>query len=146
MKAMTDLDRNMAVTLRFSDPNGSTVMTLQKPGGVGPQRFAILDPGGTEIAQINQRVRVVREAFEVVIAGTPAGFLASQNWRDRRFSVLDGAGKPYAAVHKLYKGYLRAAYASADRYVVECVPGTTPVQRAVALGAALAMDIALYQG
>lgn len=145
LKAMTDLDRNMAVTIQFADSAGNPVMTLKKPGGVGPQRFLILDPTGAEIAQINQRIRVVREAFEIVVDGQPAGFLASQNWRDRRFSVLGSDGQPFAVVHKLYEGYAKAVFTSADRYVVEPAATSTPRQRAIALGAAIAMDIALYQ-
>ncbi len=145
LKAMTDLDRNMAITIEFADPAGALVMTMKKPGGVGPQRFLVMDPSGGEIAQIHQRIRVVREAFEVIINGQPAGFLASQNWRDRRFSVVDPAGEPYAVVHKLYEGYARAVFTSADRYVVEYAETALPPQRALALASAIAMDIALYQ-
>ena len=89
LKAASNLDRNMPVTVEFRDPGGSMVLTLAKPGGVGPQRFVVTDPAGAEVGQINQRLRVVREAFELVVAGQPAGVLSSENWFDFRFLVLD---------------------------------------------------------
>ena len=46
---------------------------------------------------------------------------------------VSAAGNPHARVHKLYEGYARAAFTSADRYVVERVDGSTPQQRAMAL-------------
>jgi len=145
LKAASNLDRNMPVTVEFQDPSGSVVMTLNKPGGVGPQRFVVTDPTGAEIGQINQRIRVVREAFELVVTGQPAGVLASENWYDYRFSVLDASGAAYAQVQKVYEGYARARFTSADRYTVQYAPDASPVQRAIALASAIAMDIALYQ-
>ena len=145
LKAASNLDRNMPVTVEFRDPSESLVLTLTKPGGVGPQRFVVTDPTGTEIGQINQRLRVVREAFELVVAGQPAGVLSSENWFDFRFLVLDAEGAAYAEVRKVYEGYARARFTSADRYTVRYAARTSPVQRAMALTAAIAMDIALYQ-
>ncbi len=145
LKAASNLDRNMPVTVEFRDPGGSLVLTLTKPGGVGPQRFAVTDPNGTEVGQINQRLRVVREAFELVVAGQPAGVLSSENWYDFRFLVLDADGAAYAQVRKVYEGYARARFTSADRYTLRYAAKTSPVQRAMALTAAIAMDIALYQ-
>ncbi len=145
LKAASNLDRSMPVTVEFRDPGGSLVLTLTKPGGVGPQRFVVTDPAGTEIGQINQRLRVVREAFELVVAGQPAGVLSSENWFDFRFLVLDAEGAAYAQVRKVYEGYARARFTSADRYTVRYAAKTSPVQRAMALTAAIAMDIALYQ-
>ncbi len=144
MKAMTDLDRNLAVTIQFTEPSGQGVMTLLKPGGVGPQRFSVVTPDGSEIGQINQKIRMVREAFDLVVGGQPGGALASENWIDRRFSALDAGGRPFAVVHKRYEGYMRAAFTSADEYVVEYATHATPDQRAIALASAIAMDIALY--
>ena len=145
LKAASNLDRNMPVTVEFRDPGGSLVLTLTKPGGVGPQNFVVTDPTGEEIGQINQRLRVVREAFALVVAGQPAGVLSSENWFDFRFLVLDANGDAYAQVRKLYEGYARARFTSADRYTVQYAAKTSPVQRAMALTAAIAMDIALYQ-
>ncbi len=145
LKAMTDMDRNLQVTIQFKDTGGAEVMTLLKPGGVGPQRFAVLAADGSQIGMINQRIRMVREAFDLVIGDQPAGALSSQNWIDRRFSALDASGTPFAVVHKRYEGYARAAFTSADEYVVEYAAAATPDQRAVALASAIAMDIALYQ-
>ena len=145
LKAASNLDRNMPVTVEFRDPSGSMVLTLAKPGGVGPQRFAVTDPTGAEVGQINQRLRVVREAFELVVAGQPAGVLSSENWFDFRFLVLDAQGDAYAQVRKVYEGYARARFTSADQYTVRYAAKTSPVQRAMALSAAIAMDIALYQ-
>ena len=48
-------------------------------------------------------------------------------------------------MHKVYEGYARARFTSADRYTVRYAAKTSPVQRAMALTAAIAMDIALYQ-
>lgn len=145
LKAMTDMDRNLQVTIQFKDTGGAEVMTLLKPGGVGPQRFAVLAADGSQIGMINQKIRMVREAFDLVIGDQPAGALSSQNWIDRRFSALDASGTPFAVVHKRYEGYARAAFTSADEYVVEYAAHATPDQRAVALASAIAMDIALYQ-
>ena len=145
LKAASNLDRNMPVTVEFRDAGGSLVLTLHKPGGVGPQRFLVTDATGAEIGRINQRIRVVREAFELVIVGQPPGVLASENWYDYRFSVLDAQGSAYAQVQKVYEGYARARFTSADRYTVQYAPDASPVQRAMSLAAAIAMDIALYQ-
>lgn len=144
MKAMTDMDRNLAVTIQFSEPSGQPVMSLVKPGGVGPQRFSVVTPDGSQIGQINQKIRMVREAFDLVVGGQPAGALASENWIDRRFQALDASGAPFAVVHKRYEGYARAVFTSADEYVVEYATHATPDQRAIALASAIAMDIALY--
>ena len=73
-----------------------------------------------------------------------AGVLASDNWYDFRFSVLDAHGVAYAQVQKHYEGYAQARLTSADRYVVSYAPNATPIQRAIALASAIAMDIALY--
>lgn len=145
LKAASNLDRSMPVTIEFRAPDGSLVLTLTKPGGVGPQRFVVTDPTGAEIGRINQRIRVVREAFELVVGGQPAGALSSTNWHDFRFLVLDAQGDAYAQVRKVFEGYVRARFTSADRYTVQWAVRTSPVQRAMALTSAIAMDIALYQ-
>ncbi len=145
LKATSDLDRNMPVTVEFRDPSGSVVLTLKKPGGVGPQRFVVTDPTGAGIGRINQRLRVVREAFDLVVAGQPAGMLSSENWYDDQFSVLDAQGATYAQVRKVYEGYVRAQFTSSDIYTIQYAATASPVQRAMALASALAMDIAIYQ-
>jgi hypothetical protein len=85
---------------------------------------------------------VVREAFELVVAGQPAGVLSSENWFDLRFLVLDAEGAAYAQVNKVHEGYARARFTSPDRYTVRSAVTTSPVQRAMALTAAVAMGIA----
>ena len=102
------------------------VLTLNKPGGVGPQRFVVTDATGAEIGRINQRIRVVREAFELVIIGQPPGVLASENWYDYRFSVLDASGAAYAQVQKVYEGYARARFTSARPLHRAVRPGRQP--------------------
>lgn len=68
-----------------------------------------------------------------------------ENWYDYQFSVLDAQGAAYANVRKIYEGYARARFTSADRYTVRYAAKTSPVQRAIALTSAIAMDVALYQ-
>ena len=128
-----------------SGPGRSVVMTLNKPGGVGPQRFLVTDPTGAEIGQINQRIRVVREAFELVIDRAARRRAGLRELVRLPFSVLDASGTAYAQVQKVYEGYARARFTSADRYTVQYAPDASPVQRAIALASAIAMDIALYQ-
>ena len=69
--------------------------------------------------------------------------LSSENWYDFRFLALDAEGAAYVQVRKVYEGYAPAQFTSAYRYTALHAAKTSPVQRAMALTAAIAMDIAL---
>ena len=80
-----------------------------------------------------------------VVDGRSVGGIFAENWRAWNFSIRDHAGTEVARVTKTWGGFLKAAFTTADNYVVE-IPNPLPDPLAsMVVAAALTIDTALKQ-
>jgi len=76
--------------------------------------------------------------------GSTLGEVHAQDWRARRFSVVDPGGTQVAGVSKQWRGLVTEAFTDADTYVVD-LAGARGDLRTMALAASVAVDLVLRE-
>lgn len=143
-RLVSGLDVSMPVTLEVRGADGRTVLRLHKPWF----RFAVAvtDGEGAAVGRVTKRIRIGKAVFAVEGPdGAPVGELRAQNWRARDFRLDDPAGAEVARVTKRWRGLLTEVATDADSYAVTFPPTTDDRARALALAAALAVDLTMKQ-
>jgi uncharacterized protein YxjI len=143
-RLFSDLDVALPVTLAVSDGHGTMAFRLHKRWF----RYAVTvtTEDGTVLGRVTKRVRVGKAQFAVTDAdGQPVGRLHAENWRARNFRFDDAAGAEAARVTKQWRGLATELFTDADSYAVTFGPSTSDRLRALALAAALAVDVTMKQ-
>jgi uncharacterized protein YxjI len=84
--------------------------------------------------------------FDLVDAtGQTLGQIRAENWRAWNFAIVDSTDREVARITKKWKGVVRAAFTTADHYIVEIDPSLQGDLRLLVVGAAAAVDTALKQ-
>jgi uncharacterized protein YxjI len=143
-RLFSDLDLALPVTLAVSRSTGEPALRLHKRWF----RYAVsvTRGDGAELGRVTKRVRLGKARFE--ITGPDGGTLAwlrAEDWRARDFRVEAPSGEELARVTKQWRGLLTEVATDADSYAVTFVPTTDDDLRALALAAALAVDLTMKQ-
>jgi hypothetical protein len=113
-----------------------------------PFRAAITvqDGMGQELGRIVQEnlVGKIRFRLKAVGYGT-VGWLRAENWRAWDFNVQNDAGAEVARITKTWEGLAKAAFTTADNYVVKIDAGVVEPLRSLVVAAAVCVDSALKQ-
>lgn len=136
----TSLDTMLPTTLEVTDPGGEAVLVLHKPWLTW--KVTVQDPGGRAIGVIGRKLRVGKPVYTLVDPdGAEVGEIRAEDWRSRRFEVLDPAGTTIGRVTKQWRGLLTEAITDADSYAVTFEPQATSDQRALTFAGALTVDL-----
>jgi uncharacterized protein YxjI len=136
----TSLDAALPTTLEVTDAAGQAVLVLHKPWFTW--KVSVGDPDGRAIGVISRRVRVGKPVYALIDPnGADVGEVRAEDWRSRRFEVLDPAGTTIGRVTKQWRGLFAEVVTDADSYAVTFEPQATSDQRALAFAGALTVDL-----
>ena len=139
VRLVSSLDAALPVTLDVTDASGGQVLRLAK--GWFTTRVKATSPSGEEIGTITRRLRIGKPVYVMTRGGDDLGTVKAEDWRSRSFAIQDGQEREIGRVTKQWRGLLTEAFTDADSYAVEFGPDATTDQRALALSAALAVDL-----
>jgi uncharacterized protein YxjI len=143
-RLFTNLDVALPTTLAVLDPAGRTVLTLHKPWFTW--RVAVTDEAGRVVGTITRKVRIGKPHYAIVDAGgAPVATVVGEDWRSRNFRIQDGLGNELARVTKQWRGLFTEVITDADSYAVTFAPSASDDVRALALAAALTIDLVQKQ-
>jgi uncharacterized protein YxjI len=128
--------------LRFviSDAAGRPVLVLDKPGSWGRQHFAVQDPSGVQLGEIQQESMFFAPQFDLRASDGSTGRQDGGRMMSWERTIEGVGGQPIGRVTKKLGG-LAAFLMSADNYVVELAPDLGGPLRVVALTACLCLDV-----
>jgi uncharacterized protein YxjI len=141
-RLFTSWDVALPITLEIRGPGGPELL-VQKPWF--SWRCQVTRPDGRQIGHIVKQIRLGKARFALLDpGGTQLGEVRAENWRAKDFSVRDGAGQLLARVTKRWAG-LRELFTDADTYVVEVLPTAAEPLRSLAVASCLVIDVVMKQ-
>ena len=145
IRLLTNYDQFLTHKFEVRDANHSTVLKVTRPAKVFKSRFLVTRADETPIGEIVQENVFGKIRFGFVVDGRPVGGIFAENWRAWNFSIRDHTDTEVARVTKTWGGFIKAAFTTADNYVVE-IPHPLPDPLAsMVVAAALTIDTALKQ-
>ncbi|WP_410641904.1 phospholipid scramblase-related protein [Amycolatopsis sp. lyj-346] len=145
LRLLTNYDQFLTHKFEVRDANHSTVLKVTRPAKVFKSRCVVTRADETPIGEIVQENVFGKIRFGFIVDGQSVGGIFAENWRAWNFSIRDHAGTEVARVTKTWGGFLKAAFTTADNYVVE-IPHPLPDPLAsMVVAAALTIDTALKQ-
>lgn len=136
----TSLDTMLPTTLEVVDVRDQPVLRLAKPWF--SWKVAVHEPGGREIGTIGRKVKVGKPVYTLTAPATgEVGEIRAEDWRSRKFEVVDSVGSPLGRVTKTWRGLFTEAVTDADSYAVTFEPQATADQRALTFAGALTVDL-----
>ncbi|HVX16707.1 MAG TPA: phospholipid scramblase-related protein [Acidimicrobiales bacterium] len=145
LRAVSSVDMFLSHTLQIVDAQGALVLQIVRPKAFMKNKFLVQDAQGNEIGQILQENRIGKIRFGYVVNGQKIGSLNGENWRAWKFNIRDETDAEIARVDKTWQGFAKAAFTSADNYVVQISRPLEDPLRSLVLASALSIDTALSQ-
>ena len=135
----------MTHTLEVTDAAGATQLTLTRPRKVFKSTIVVARPDASEVGRIVQENIVGKIRFGIEADGKRVGGIQGENWRAWNFSITDDAGAEIGRITKTWEGLARAAFTTADHYVVQIYRQLEDPLRSLVVASALCVDTALKQ-
>jgi uncharacterized protein YxjI len=145
LRFATSVDQFLTHKFEVRDMQGTVVLTLVRPAKLMKSKVVVGTPTGQEIGTIRQEnvLGKIRFAFEV--GGQRIGGIQAENWRAWNFSIVDAAGTEVARITKTWEGLVKAAFTTADNYVIQIHHRLPEPLRSLVVASALTVDTALKQ-
>jgi uncharacterized protein YxjI len=135
----------MTHTYEIRDADERPLLILTRPRKFVKSSFLLTRPDGSEVGQVKQANVFGKIRFSLEAGGQTVGSLNAQNWRAWNFNVQDAAGAEVARITKKWVGLAKAAFTTADNYVVEIHKQMDDPLLSLVVAAALCVDTALKQ-
>lgn len=136
----TSLDTMLPTTLAVTDASARGVIALEKPWFTW--KVTVLDSDGRTIGVIGRKLRVGKPVYTLTAHdGAEVGEIRAEDWRSRKFEVVDTAGMQLGKVTKQWRGLFAEVVTDADSYAVTFEPQATSDQRALTFAGALTVDL-----
>lgn len=146
VRFVSNVDQFLTHRLAVYDATNTKVIELVRPGKVFKSRLQVTDGTGAEVGQIVQQNVFGKIRFDLVGAqGEALGQIRAENWRAWNFAIVDSSEREVARITKKWAGLAKAAFTTADNYVLEVDPSLQGTLRTLVVGAAAAVDLALKQ-
>jgi uncharacterized protein YxjI len=146
LRFATKVDQFLTTQLSIYDASGAKVLGLVRPGKVFKSRVVVTDASGGPVGEIVQQNVFGKIKFDLVGAqGEKLGAIKAENWRAWNFSIVDGSDREVARITKKFVGIVKAAFTTADNYIVDIEPSLGGNLRLLTVAAACAVDTALKQ-
>lgn len=145
LRFLTSVDQYMTHKLQVVDINGTVLLALTRPAKFVKSKIIVQDGAGAEIGAIIQQNAIGKIRFGLESGGQNYGTINAENWRAWNFNIQDTQGQEIARITKTWEGFAKAAFTTADNYVVRI---HTPLQeplRSLVVAAAVSVDTALKQ-
>jgi uncharacterized protein YxjI len=145
LRLVSNLDQYMTHKFEVRDSAGNVLLQLTRPRKVLKSTVLVSKPDGTEIGKIKQENMIGKIHFGLEVGDQRVGAINAENWRAWNFAIVDESGKEIARVTKKWEGLVKAAFTTADNYVVEVHAPLQDPMRSMVVAAALTIDTALKQ-
>lgn len=145
LRFVSNVDQFLTHKFEVRDQRGAVLMTLVRPAKLMKSKVVVGTPTGQEIGVIRQEnvMGKIRFAFEV--NGQRIGGIQAENWRAWNFSIVDAGGQEVARITKTWEGVMKAAFTTADNYVIQIHHRLPEPLRSMVVASALTVDTALKQ-
>lgn len=145
VRAFTKIDQFLTHRFEVRDAGHSTLLKVTRPAKTFKSRFQVARGDDSPIGEIVQENVFGKIRFGFLVNGQKVGGVRAENWRAWDFVVHDANDQEIARITKTWGGFVKAAFTTADNYVVE-IPRPLPDPLAsMVLATALTIDTALKQ-
>ena len=146
LRLLTNVDQFLTHRYEVRDAHGTLLLSLVRPGKVLKSTIVVSDGAGNEVGRILQENAIGKIRFALVDpGGNRWGGINAENWRAWNFNVQDHTGAEVARITKTFAGLVKAAFTTADNYVVQIHRPLEDPLRSLVVAAALGVDTALKQ-
>ena len=145
LRLVSNVDQFMTHKLQVVDAQGTVVLQLTRPAKVMKSKIIVQDGSGAEIGQITQENMIGKIRFGLEAGGQKVGSINAENWRAWNFNIQDAAGDEVARITKTWQGFARAAFTTADNYVVQMHKPIEGPLLSMVVAAGVSVDTALSQ-
>jgi uncharacterized protein YxjI len=145
MRFVSSVDQFMTHKLQVVDAQGAVVLQLTRPAKVMKSKIIVQDGQGAEIGTIVQENMIGKIRFGLEAGGQKIGSINAENWRAWNFNIQDASGAEVARITKTWQGFARAAFTTADNYVVQMHAPIEGALLAMVVAAGVSVDTALSQ-
>jgi uncharacterized protein YxjI len=145
LRLLTKYDQFLTHRFEVRDANHSTVLKVTRPAKIFKSRFLVTRADDSPIGEIVQENVFGKIRLGFVVNGQKVGGIQAENWRAWNFSISDHTGTEVAKITKTWGGFLKAAFTTADNYVVEIHRPLQDPLASMVVASALTIDTALKQ-
>ena len=145
LRLVSNLDSFMKIHLDVVDANGQPLLRLTRPGKVVKSTVIVERPGAGEVGRLVQENAIGKIRFAMVAGAQKVGSVNAENWRAWNFSIRDHTETEVARITKSWEGLAKAAFTTADNYVVQIHRPLEEPLRTLVVAAAVSVDTALKQ-
>ena len=145
LRLVSNIDQFMKVHLDVVDAYGRPLLRLTRPGKVIKSTVIVERPGVGEVGRLVQENAIGKIRFAMVVGDQKWGSVNAENWRAWNFSIRDHTEQEVARITKTWEGFAKAAFTTADNYVVQIHRPLDEPLRTLVVAAAVSVDTALKQ-
>jgi uncharacterized protein YxjI len=146
LRFVSEVDQFLTHRLAVNDASGNKILQLTRPRKVFKSRLVVEDGSGRKVGEIVQQNVFGKIRFELAGAeGQKLGEIRAENWRAWDFSIVDQTENEVGRIDKKFVGILKAAFTTADNYIVDIDQRLEGDFRLMVIAAAAAVDTALKQ-
>jgi uncharacterized protein YxjI len=146
LRLLANVDQFLTHRYEIRDARGTLLLSMVRPGKILKSTIIVNDAAGEEVGRIVQENAIGKIRFALVdAAGNRWGGINAENWRAWNFNVQDHTGAEVARITKTFAGLVKAAFTTADNYVVQIHRPLEEPLRSLVVAAALGVDTALKQ-
>lgn len=146
LRLLTNVDQFLTHRYEVRDAHGTLLLSMVRPGKILKSTIVVSDGAGNEVGRILQENAIGKIRFALVDpGGNRWGGINAENWRAWNFNVQDHTGTEVARITKTFAGLVKAAFTTADNYVVQIHRPLEDPLRSLVVAAALGVDTALKQ-
>ncbi|MEC3973815.1 phospholipid scramblase-related protein [Amycolatopsis sp. H20-H5] len=145
VRLLTNYDQFLTHRFEVRDANHSTVLKVTRPAKVFKSRFLVTRADDSPIGEIVQENVFGKIRLGFVVNGQKIGGIYAENWRAWNFAIKDHNDVEIAKITKTWGGFVKAAFTTADNYVVEIHRPLQDPLASMVVASALTIDTALKQ-
>jgi uncharacterized protein YxjI len=145
LRVLTNVDQFLTHKYEIRDNAGQLQMGLHRPAKVFKSSVIVTGASGQEIGTIVQENMIGKINFGFMVGGQKVGSIRAENWRAWNFSIQDASDREVARVTKTWEGVLKAAFTTADNYVLQIHEQLPQPLLSLVVASALCIDTALKQ-
>ncbi|WP_199430435.1 phospholipid scramblase-related protein [Qaidamihabitans albus] len=145
VRLLTKYDQFLTHRFEVRDAAHNTLLRVTRPAKVFKSRFQVSRADGSPVGEVSQENVFGKIRFAFTVQGQKVGAIKAENWRAWNFSITDHTDTEVARITKTFGGFVKAAFTTADNYVVQIHRPLPDPLASMVIAAALTVDTALKQ-
>ncbi|WP_190819196.1 phospholipid scramblase-related protein [Saccharopolyspora pogona] len=145
LRMLTKLDSLMTVTLEIRDITGRPVLVLTRPATMWKGTVHVQRPNQSPVGDIKLTNVWGKARFDFEVNGQRIGSLHAENLRAWDIKVFDHADAEIGRITKTWQGLAKAAFTTADNYVLQIHRPLADPLLSMVVASALTVDTILSQ-